>query len=94
MKETMKEVTVYAPATVANVVCGFDILGFALGEPHDKMVVRISDKKGVKRTEVSVGELACVDVKSRTAVHLEAVQTPDTTERKGKSMVVHYVDYC
>jgi homoserine kinase len=43
----MKEVTVYAPATVANVVCGFDILGFALSEPHDKMVVRISDKKGV-----------------------------------------------
>lgn len=43
----MKEVTVYAPATVANVVCGFDILGFALSEPHDKMVIRISDKKGV-----------------------------------------------
>lgn len=43
----MKEVTVYAPATVANVVCGFDILGFALSEPHDKMVLRISDKKGV-----------------------------------------------
>jgi homoserine kinase len=43
----MKEVTVYAPATVANVVCGFDILGFALSEPSDKMVVRISDKKGV-----------------------------------------------
>jgi homoserine kinase len=43
----MKEVTVYAPATVANVVCGFDILGFALGEPADKMTIRISDKKGV-----------------------------------------------
>ena len=43
----MKEVTVYAPATVANVVCGFDILGFALSEPHDKMTVRISSKKGV-----------------------------------------------
>ena len=43
----MKEVKVYAPATVANVVCGFDILGFALSQPHDQMVVRISDKKGV-----------------------------------------------
>jgi homoserine kinase len=43
----MKEVTVYAPATVANVVCGFDILGFALSEPSDKMVVRISDRKGI-----------------------------------------------
>ena len=43
---TMKEVTVYAPATVANVVCGFDILGFALSEPADKMTVRISNNKG------------------------------------------------
>ena len=43
----MREITVYAPATVANVVCGFDILGFALSEPYDKMVVRISDKTGV-----------------------------------------------
>ena len=43
----MKEVTVYSPATVANVVCGFDILGFALSEPYDKMIVRISNKSGV-----------------------------------------------
>ena len=26
----MEEVTVFAPATVANVSCGFDVLGFAL----------------------------------------------------------------
>jgi homoserine kinase len=45
--EKLKQVTVYAPATVANVVCGFDILGFALAEPSDMMVVRVSDKKGV-----------------------------------------------
>ena len=25
----MNEITVHAPATVANVVCGFDCLGFA-----------------------------------------------------------------
>lgn len=36
----MNEVTVFAPATVANVVCGFDVLGFALREPSDKMTVR------------------------------------------------------
>jgi homoserine kinase len=43
----MKEITVYAPATVANVVCGFDILGFALSEPGDKMLIRISERKGI-----------------------------------------------
>jgi homoserine kinase len=47
MSKNNNEVTVYAPATVANVVCGFDILGFALSQPHDQMVVRISNQKGV-----------------------------------------------
>lgn len=36
----MKEVTVYAPATVANIVCGFDVLGMALEQPADKLVMR------------------------------------------------------
>ena len=37
----MKEIIIYAPATVANVVCGFDVLGFALNEPKDELVLRI-----------------------------------------------------
>lgn len=36
----MQEVTAIAPATVSNVVCGFDCLGFALAEPFDKIVIR------------------------------------------------------
>lgn len=33
-------ITVFAPATVANVACGFDILGFALEQPGDKIKLR------------------------------------------------------
>ncbi len=44
----MKEITVLAPATVANVVCGFDCLGFALREPCDEMTLRLIDEKTVK----------------------------------------------
>jgi homoserine kinase len=36
----MDEIKVLAPATVSNVVCGFDCLGFALEEPFDEMTVR------------------------------------------------------
>jgi len=44
--EIMEKVSVLAPATVANMVCGFDILGFALDEPNDSMTVRlISERK-------------------------------------------------
>ncbi len=40
-------VTVYSPATVANVVCGFDILGFALNNPTDTLTISLSDEVGV-----------------------------------------------
>jgi homoserine kinase len=36
-------VTAFAPATVSNVGCGFDVLGFALNEPGDAVTVRWVD---------------------------------------------------
>ena len=40
-------VQVLAPATVANLVCGFDVLGMALQQPQDVMIVRLVDKPGI-----------------------------------------------
>lgn len=42
-----KEITIHAPATVANLVCGFDVLGLCLAEPYDIMHVRLLDEKKV-----------------------------------------------
>ena len=39
----MDRVTAFAPATVSNVACGFDVLGFALHEPGDEVSVRWTD---------------------------------------------------
>lgn len=44
----MKEVFIHAPGTVANVVCGFDILGFALNDPCDEMVMRLLDEPVIR----------------------------------------------
>ena len=44
----MNEITVLAPATVANVVCGFDCLGFCLENPNDLMTLRLIDEKTVR----------------------------------------------
>jgi homoserine kinase len=44
----MKEISVLSPATVSNVVCGFDCLGFALSAPYDEMTVRIIEENTVK----------------------------------------------
>ena len=43
----MEKVTVHSSATVANIVCGFDILGFALNCPCDELTLEISDEPGV-----------------------------------------------
>ena len=37
-------VKVHAPGTVANLVCGFDILGLCLNEPNDLMEVKLLDE--------------------------------------------------
>lgn len=46
-KKIKNKIKVFAPATVANVSCGFDILGFALSNPGDVVSLdRIQDGKG------------------------------------------------
>lgn len=43
----MNKIKVLAPATVANLVCGFDVFGMALNEPNDVMTVSLSDEPGI-----------------------------------------------
>jgi homoserine kinase len=47
------DVTVFAPATVANVACGYDVLGFAIEEPGDYIVVRHAEKPGLRITAIT-----------------------------------------
>jgi len=42
-----KKVTVRAPGTVANMVCGFDVLGMCLNAPFDVMEVRLLEEKKI-----------------------------------------------
>src|SRR5207247_11407869 len=42
----MNSVTAFAPATVSNVACGFDVLGFALEAPGDEVSARFSESSG------------------------------------------------
>ncbi|WP_304516686.1 homoserine kinase [Cecembia rubra] len=49
----MKQVTAFAPATVANVSCGFDILGFAIDELGDRVRINLSDNGELKVKEIT-----------------------------------------
>lgn len=44
----MKNITVHAPASVANMVCGFDVLGMALDEPYDIMKLTLIDEPVIR----------------------------------------------
>ena len=52
-REAMKEVRVFAPATVANVACGYDVLGFAIDAPGDEIVARHSPEPGLRITKIT-----------------------------------------
>ncbi|CCH55294.1 homoserine kinase [Fibrisoma limi BUZ 3] len=49
---TVKSISVFAPATVANVACGFDIFGFAVANPGDQITLTASDQPGVRITDI------------------------------------------
>lgn len=47
MNKSINKITAYAPATVANLVCGFDVLGMALKEPQDIMTLSRREEPGL-----------------------------------------------
>jgi homoserine kinase len=53
----MKEIKIFCPATIANLSCGFDVLGLCLATAGDEMIVRKSDIKGVRITKIVGADL-------------------------------------
>jgi len=54
----MESVPAFAPATVSNVGCGFDVLGFALHEPGDAVTAAFADDSvscGAGNASLAVG---------------------------------------
>jgi len=51
----MNEIKIFCPATIANISCGFDVLGLCLETVGDEMIIRKSDVKGIKIKKI-VGE--------------------------------------
>ena len=62
----MREIKIFSPATVANISCGFDILGLCLDTVGDEMVVREVAEKGVKITHI-IGQDLPFETKNNVA---------------------------
>jgi homoserine kinase len=48
-----KSIKVVAPATVSNVGPGFDIMGFAINTSVEEMIIRLTDKPGIKIKKIT-----------------------------------------
>jgi homoserine kinase len=54
---TMQEVKIFCPATIANLSCGFDVLGLCLDNVGDEMIVRKSEHKGIRIIKITGADL-------------------------------------
>lgn len=69
----MESVKVFAPATVANVSCGFDVLGFCLDKVGDEIIVRKSIQPGVRITKIEGQKLPLATKENVAGVAAEAL---------------------
>ena len=59
-------IKVFAPASIANIACGYDILGLALERPGDEIIARFSNHPGLRITKITGGKLP-LDIHKNTA---------------------------
>jgi homoserine kinase len=74
----MDQITVRTPATVSNVVCGFDCLGFALSDPYDVITLRKSSTRDIRITHLDHYGLPTDPARNVAGVALQAF-----TDRSG-----------
>ncbi|TDD76925.1 homoserine kinase [Flavobacterium caseinilyticum] len=75
----MNEIKIFCPATIANLSCGFDVLGLCLETAGDEMIIRKSNIKGIRITKIVGADLPLETEKNVAGVSalamLEAVET-------------------
>jgi homoserine kinase len=83
-------IAAYAPATVSNVACGFDVLGFALDEPGDIVMAAPSDTPGVTIADVvGDGGRLTRDPRKNTAGAAVAALLAHLATTRGVALTIH-----
>src|SRR4051812_8383605 len=85
----MISATAFAPATVSNVACGFDVLGFALEAPGDEVTARLTEG-GVQIEGISGdgGRLPRDAARNTAGVAALALLTK-VGDRRGVALTIH-----
>src|SRR5882762_637112 len=88
MNAPMESVTAFAPATVSNVACGFDVLGFALDAPGDEVTARFAP--GAVRIDEITGDQGRLprDATKNTAGVAARALLATLGERRGVTLTI------
>jgi homoserine kinase len=71
----MKQVHVFAPATVANLSCGFDVMGLAIEQPGDEIILSLNNEEKIiiKKITGDGGKLSYNPKKNTASVPIQAM---------------------
>ncbi|XOD68223.1 MAG: homoserine kinase [Flavobacteriales bacterium Tduv] len=69
----MKKIKIFAPGTVANVTCGFDVIGVALDAPNDEILMYKSDTPGIRINAIHGADLPTNPKQNVAGVALQAL---------------------
>ena len=91
LSKNATQVKVFTPATVANVACGFDVLGFALEKPGDEIIARFDpNNKGLRIGKITGdnGKLP-YDIEMNTAGFAAKQLLLHLAETRGIELEIH-----
>ena len=83
-----EKIKIHAPATVANMVCGFDILGFAVAAPYDEMILQLRKEPGISITHTDEYGLSTNPDNNVAGVTLQAMLS-ELTIPVGFDVTIH-----
>ena len=69
----MNEIKIFCPATIANLNCGFDVMGLCLDGIGDEMIIRKVTEKGIKITKITGADLPLATEKNVAGVAALAI---------------------
>ena len=86
-----EDIHVFAPASVANVGCGFDTLGFSIHRPGDDVVVRFSEKQSGLVISLITGDggILPLDAEKNTAGVAALRLLEHLGDKRGIEMEIH-----
>ena len=83
-----QSIKIKAPATIANMVCGFDILGFAVAEPYDEMTITLKKEPGISIVHTDDHQLPTEPNDNVAGVALQAMLS-ELTIPVGFDVIIH-----